>query len=151
MYYVFPIMTIQQTVDIPASRRLTIEVPREIPMGRVMLAFTPVPAGDETPAGNEAAILAEEARIRELSGKYPVHVCSTLAEAETAMASQNTPKGREAFKQMLKRTHGAFKDGKAWGKGVDVDAKIRALRDEWDSGNDQISLCAGFLCYYQAP
>jgi hypothetical protein len=34
-------MTIQQTVDIPVSHRLTIEVPREVPAGRVVLAFTP--------------------------------------------------------------------------------------------------------------
>jgi hypothetical protein len=34
-------MTIQQTVDIPVSHRLTIEVPREVPAGRVILAFTP--------------------------------------------------------------------------------------------------------------
>ncbi|MHC6202980.1 hypothetical protein ACYULU_07280 [Breznakiellaceae bacterium SP9] len=27
-------ITIQQTVDIPASRRLTLEVPREVPEGR---------------------------------------------------------------------------------------------------------------------
>jgi hypothetical protein len=34
-------MTIEQTVDIPVSHRLTIEVPREVPAGRVTLAFTP--------------------------------------------------------------------------------------------------------------
>ena len=34
-------MTITQTVDVPASRRLTIEVPREIPPGQVILTFTP--------------------------------------------------------------------------------------------------------------
>ncbi|MDR1429474.1 MAG: hypothetical protein LBI85_04220 [Spirochaetaceae bacterium] len=34
-------MTIEQTVEIPADRRLTIEVPPEIPAGRVILAFTP--------------------------------------------------------------------------------------------------------------
>ena len=34
-------MTITQTVDIPESRRLVIDVPREIPVGQVVLAFTP--------------------------------------------------------------------------------------------------------------
>ena len=38
-------MTIAQTVDIPANRRLTIEVPREVPVGRTILTFTP--AGTE--------------------------------------------------------------------------------------------------------
>ena len=40
-------MTITQTVEIPPSRRLTIEVPREVPTGTVTLTFTPKPA-DET-------------------------------------------------------------------------------------------------------
>jgi Zn-dependent alcohol dehydrogenase len=34
-------MTITQTVEIPANRRITIEVPQEIPTGRVILSFTP--------------------------------------------------------------------------------------------------------------
>ena len=35
-------MTVTQTVEIPANRRLTLEVPREVPAGRVILTFTPV-------------------------------------------------------------------------------------------------------------
>jgi hypothetical protein len=35
-------MSVTQTVEIPASRRLTIEVPREVPLGRTILTFTPV-------------------------------------------------------------------------------------------------------------
>ena len=42
--YIFP-MTIEQTVEVPANRRLFIEVPEEIPAGPVILAFTP--AGEE--------------------------------------------------------------------------------------------------------
>jgi hypothetical protein len=34
-------MSVTQTVEIPVSRRLTIDVPREIPVGRVVLTFTP--------------------------------------------------------------------------------------------------------------
>ena len=37
-------MTITQTVEIPADRRLTIEVPREVPVGRTILTFTPARA-----------------------------------------------------------------------------------------------------------
>ena len=33
--------SIQQTVEIPADRRLIIDVPREIPAGRTILTFTP--------------------------------------------------------------------------------------------------------------
>jgi hypothetical protein len=34
-------MTIEQTVEIPAGHRLTIDVPREVPEGTVILSFTP--------------------------------------------------------------------------------------------------------------
>jgi len=34
-------MTITQTVEIPANRLITLEVPREIPSGQVILTFTP--------------------------------------------------------------------------------------------------------------
>ena len=34
-------MTITQTIDIPADRRITLEVPREVPTGPVILSFTP--------------------------------------------------------------------------------------------------------------
>jgi hypothetical protein len=35
-------MTITQTIEIPANRRITLEVPREIPTGKVIIAFTPL-------------------------------------------------------------------------------------------------------------
>jgi hypothetical protein len=40
-------MTVTQTVDIPASHRLTIDVPPEIPAGPVILTFTPKAADQE--------------------------------------------------------------------------------------------------------
>jgi hypothetical protein len=42
-------MSITQTVEVPDSRRLTIEVPREIPVGPVIITFTPreVPAKEQ--------------------------------------------------------------------------------------------------------
>jgi hypothetical protein len=36
-------MTIQQTIDIPANHRLTLEVPQEVPAGPVIITFTPAP------------------------------------------------------------------------------------------------------------
>ena len=36
-------MTITQTVDIPADHRLVIDVPREVPTGPTVIAFTPAP------------------------------------------------------------------------------------------------------------
>jgi len=56
-------MTITQTVDIPASHRLTIDVPREVPAGPTVLAFTPAkkPAIERTPdRRSEPALSADE-------------------------------------------------------------------------------------------
>jgi hypothetical protein len=41
---------IQQTIEIPENRRLFLEVPREIPVGQVILTFTPVSVRPERPA-----------------------------------------------------------------------------------------------------
>jgi hypothetical protein len=43
--YIYP-MTIEQTVEIPANHRLTIEVPREIPAGRTQVVIQ-FPVQDE--------------------------------------------------------------------------------------------------------
>ena len=37
-------MSITQTVEVPASHRLTIDVPHEVPTGPVILTFTPAEA-----------------------------------------------------------------------------------------------------------
>jgi hypothetical protein len=37
-------MNITQTVDIPANRKLTIDVPPGVPEGRVVITFTPTEA-----------------------------------------------------------------------------------------------------------
>ena len=46
-------MSITQTVEITASRRITVDVPLEIPLGRAVLTFTPDPAGREPHSRSE--------------------------------------------------------------------------------------------------
>ena len=48
-------MSITQTVEIPDSRRLTIEVPREVPTGPVILSFSP--ASDRMPVNHRSDII----------------------------------------------------------------------------------------------
>jgi hypothetical protein len=59
--YIYP-MTITQTVDIPADRRITLEVPREVPPGKTILAFTPVSDGGGT--GRKAESVPKTANER---------------------------------------------------------------------------------------
>ena len=41
-YGILFLMTIEQIVEIPANRRIAIEVPRAVPIGKTILSFTPV-------------------------------------------------------------------------------------------------------------
>jgi hypothetical protein len=41
MYMLWLPMVIEQTVEIPVDHRITIEVPPEVPAGKVILTFTP--------------------------------------------------------------------------------------------------------------
>jgi hypothetical protein len=55
-------MTVTQTVEIPSSRRLIIDVPCEIPAGRTVLTFTPVPAiREEMPQAQELELINRNA------------------------------------------------------------------------------------------
>jgi hypothetical protein len=58
-------MSVTQTVEIPANHKLTIDVPREVPTGPVILTFTPAPA-------NKAATTGDD-------GLYPDGVCPICA------------------------------------------------------------------------
>jgi hypothetical protein len=49
-------MSVTQTVEVPASHRLTVDVPREIPTGPVILTFTPKAAPHEDTEGYMKAI-----------------------------------------------------------------------------------------------
>ena len=78
-------MTITQTVEIPADRRLTIEVPREVPAGRTILTFTPVPERNYDPVNGNPHYNAETvAAIKEgramMRGEIPAKRFSSLDE-----------------------------------------------------------------------
>ena len=72
-------MTVTQTVEVPADRRITLEIPPQVPIGRVILTFTPANApGKKDPDTVEEALqmLAEQAAdpnrkpISQLFGKH---------------------------------------------------------------------------------
>ncbi|MDR2516037.1 MAG: hypothetical protein LBC88_01500, partial [Spirochaetaceae bacterium] len=53
-------MIIEQTVDIPADRRVLLEVPQDIPLGRITIAFIT----------EDAVVPEEEQRIRNMLRQY---------------------------------------------------------------------------------
>ena len=60
-------MTMTQTVDIPENRRLTIEVPSEVPTGPTVIAFTPAPKRKLTAEEEREYINANAERFRQQS------------------------------------------------------------------------------------
>jgi len=58
-------MTVEQIVEIPANRRIALEVPRTVPVGKTILSFTPVSApqtADASPDTTEEAPQIEDIR-----------------------------------------------------------------------------------------
>ena len=74
-------MTITQTVDIPASHRLTIDVPREVPAGPVILTFTPAAA--KKPVNQRSA---EPARSADEQAKRRAEFLAELRSQPTPLA-----------------------------------------------------------------
>jgi len=51
-------MSVTQTVEVPANHRLIVDVPREIPTGRVILTFTPTAADSGLDVAGECPVCA---------------------------------------------------------------------------------------------
>jgi hypothetical protein len=62
-------MTIEQIIDVPASRRISLEVPRAIPEGRTVLSFTP--ASTAVTAGNSPRTTQEALQMAEAKAADP--------------------------------------------------------------------------------
>ena len=73
-------MTVTQTVDIPKSYKLTIDVPRELPTGRTIISFTPV---SEPFASHECTICSKN--IDPITGN-PRYNTETVAAIEEGIA-----------------------------------------------------------------
>jgi hypothetical protein len=81
-------MSVTQTVEVPASHRLTIDVPREVPAGPVILTFTPKTDTDD--------------------GNYPDRECPICA------AHRDPVTGEELFNA---ETAAAIREGRAMMRG----------------------------------
>jgi hypothetical protein len=78
-------MTVTQTVEVPASHRLTIDVPREVPAGAVILTFTPKPAADDDGLDYEGECPICAAHRDPITGN-PRYNAETVAAIEEGMA-----------------------------------------------------------------
>jgi hypothetical protein len=110
MWYIYP-MSVTQTVEIPSDRRLTIDVPREVPVGRAVLTFTPASVQKSKDQRYDTAPLP--------GGNY-----NTVEEAMQAAAEKTADPNRKPISQLFGKHKGIF--------GGDGVAYQRAIRDEWD-------------------
>ena len=99
-------MSVTQTVEVPDSHRLTIDVPREIPTGPVILTF--IPAADQ----------------RSFGGRLPGGSSRTVEEALQMAAEKAVDPNRKPISRHFGKHKGIF--------GGDGVAYQRAIRDEWD-------------------
>ena len=77
-------MTITQTVKIPAGqRRLTIDVPHEIPAGDVIIAFTPVTKALQVETGKKIRLTKE--MIEEILSDETVRFLSGILHTDMSL------------------------------------------------------------------
>jgi hypothetical protein len=102
-------MTIEQTIEIPADRR--VKIPETVPLGyaKMILVFPD--------AHTDATIFSESSQ----------HYCASLEEVEAALSRQHGAKGQDEIKTILRRAHGAWKEN-PWQESL---AAIREMRDGW--------------------
>jgi hypothetical protein len=134
-------MVIEQTVEIPAEPspgclHLDLPLPADHPSGRVRIEVRIIGEAEEASGRNakpddlRCRVPTEEeaSRWRESLIQNDARLQEILKTAsEKAEARKNDPSLGS-----LKKWHGVLENSKAWGKDVDVVAKIRSMRDEWD-------------------
>ena len=94
-------MTIEQTVEITSSRRLTLEIPEGVPLGRARVTIQFPPKEDP-------------------HSSYQPPGSTIPPEAKGQITN-------EAFRRVLSRAYGAWKDN-PWENHLE---DINAMRDEW--------------------
>jgi hypothetical protein len=120
--------TVQQVIDIPASHRIILDVPEEIPAGPVIITFAPA---EQKPVHAKAEISPSYTPLEPHVGPPRRQSCRNMEEAIAASERRREAAKTDPSVYSLKPWHGILKNSRAWGKHVDVVAEIRKMRDEW--------------------
>jgi len=96
-------MSITQTVRVPASHQLTIDVPREIPEGPVILTFTPqtVKNDDELNFEGECPICAAHRDPVTGNPRYNAETVAAIEEGRAMMRGEIPAIRFHSFEEML--------------------------------------------------
>jgi len=71
-------MTIEQTIEIPSSRRITIEVPPGLPAGKTKVELSFTPLSDVPQVQDNGKIHLTKLMVDELLGEEPLHSLTGL-------------------------------------------------------------------------
>ena len=97
-------MSITQTVDIPASHKLVIDVPPEIPVGKAVITFTPAPktADDGSDHVRECPICA--AHRDPVTGEelFNAETAAAIREGRAMLRGEIPAKWYTSFDEMWK-------------------------------------------------
>ena len=91
-------MTITQTIEIPADRRITLEVPREVPSGKTIIAFTPVP---ETETLHECPVCARKFDPETGNPRYNAETAAAIEEGRAMLRGEIPAKWFNSLYDML--------------------------------------------------
>jgi hypothetical protein len=98
-------MIITQTVDIPESHRLVIDVPREVPEGRSVLTFTPATAAAEDGLDfeGECPLCAKHRDSETGELRFNAEVMAGIKEVDDMLSGKipNTMKSFNSLGEML--------------------------------------------------
>jgi len=93
-------MTITQTVEITADRRITLEVPHEVPLGRTVITFTPAPKDD---VADECPICTKHRDPVTGELRFNAETIAAMKEVDDMLAGKipNTLKSFNSLEEML--------------------------------------------------
>jgi len=90
-------MTITQTVEIPADHRLVIDVPREVPSGKVILSYT---ASPETAPLHPCPICARNIDPETGNPRYNAETVAAIEEGRAMMRGEIPAKKFSSLDEM---------------------------------------------------
>jgi len=93
-------MSITQTVEIPDNHRLVIDVPREVPTGRTIIAFTPAPADDNHDFEGECPICAEHRDPVTGEERFNAETAAAIREGRAMMRGEIPTKWYNSLDEM---------------------------------------------------
>jgi hypothetical protein len=94
-------MSITQTIEVPASHRIILDVPPQIPAGKVILTFTPASADDNLDAADECPVCAAHRDPITGEERFNAETVAAIREGRAMMRGEIPAIRFHSFEEML--------------------------------------------------